>query len=163
MNAIDAIKNTMTTSTMVLKNYISDLEDSELMKRPGPECNHLAWQLGHLIASECMLLESLQPGAAAELPEGFAAQHDKETCGEDDPAKFCTKAEYLELFDKVQAATTAALDKLSEADLDGPAPERFREMFPTAGHIYILIATHPMMHAGQFVPVRRALGKPILM
>jgi hypothetical protein len=27
--------------------------------------------------------------------------------------------------------------------------------------MFILIATHPMMHAGQFVPVRRALGKPV--
>ena len=163
MNAIDTIKNTLTTSSMVLKSYVSDLDDAELMTRPGAGCNHLAWQLGHLIASECSLLDSLQPGAAAALPEGFAEQHSKDTSGEDDPAKFHTKAEYLELFDKMQAATFAALDKASEADLDGPAPENYREMFPTAGHIYILIATHPMMHAGQFVPVRRALGKPILM
>ena len=63
----------------------------------------------------------------------------------------------------MQAASVAALEKTSEADLDGPAPEKFREMFPTAGHVYILLATHSMMHAGQFVPVRRALGKPILM
>jgi hypothetical protein len=28
---------------------------------------------------------------------------------------------------------------------------------------FSLIATHPMMHAGQFVVVRRQLGKPILM
>jgi hypothetical protein len=35
-------------------------------------------------------------------------------------------------------------------------------MFPTAGHIYLLIATHGLMHAGQFVPVRRKLGKPVV-
>jgi hypothetical protein len=35
-------------------------------------------------------------------------------------------------------------------------------MFPTVGHIYLLIATHQLMHAGQFVPVRRALGKPVV-
>tara|TARA_B100000519_G_scaffold176229_1_gene165262 strand:- start:116 stop:451 length:336 start_codon:yes stop_codon:yes gene_type:complete len=111
-----------------------------------------------------MLLESVQSGSSAELPEGFVAeQHSKEIASEDDSAKFLSKAEYLKLYDQVQAATLAALDKVSEADLDGPAPERFRETFPTAGHIYILIATHGMMHAGQFVPVRRALGKPILM
>ena len=153
----------MSTSAMVLKSYISDFDDADLMTRPAPGCNHLAWQLGHLIASECSLLESVQPGAAATLPDGFALQHGKETAGDDDPANFRTKSEYLELYDKVQAASVAALEKTSEADLDGPASEKFREMFPTAGHVYILLATHSMMHAGQFVPVRRALGKPILM
>ena len=163
MNAIEVIKATMTTSAMVLKSYVSDLEDAELLTRPGEGCNHLAWQLGHLIASECMLLESVKPGSAPELPEGFAEKHDKEKCGENAPDQFYTKAEYLDLFDKVEAATMAALDKTSEADLDEPAPERFKEMFPKAGNIFVLIATHAMMHAGQFVPVRRSLGKPVLM
>jgi hypothetical protein len=27
---------------------------------------------------------------------------------------------------------------------------------------YLLIANHPLMHAGQFVPVRRALDKPVV-
>lgn len=163
MNATDAIRKTAEISTMVLKSYISDLEDAELMKRPSPECNHLAWQLGHLISSECDLLNMLQPGAAAELPAGFADKHSKDKCGSDDPAAFCTKQEYLDLMDKVQAATFAALEKVTDADLEAPAPENFRQMFPTAGQVYILIATHQMMHAGQFVPVRRALGKPVLM
>ena len=108
-------------------------------------------------------MDSVQPGAAAELPAGFAEKHSKEAAGEDDPAKFCTKQEYLDLLDKAQAATFDAIEKMDESDLDKPAPEKFIEFFPTAGHILILIATHQMMHAGQFVPVRRALGKPILM
>ncbi|MGI9427415.1 MAG: DinB family protein, partial [Bythopirellula sp.] len=154
---------TLSTSSMVLSGYLSDLSDAELMIRPGEGCNHLAWQLGHLIASECSLLEMVSPGAAAELPEGFADAHSKEAAGEDDPAKFCTKQEYLELFEKVHAATAAALGQCSDEDLDQPGPENFGDMFPTVGHVYVLIATHPMMHAGQFVPVRRKLGKPILM
>ena len=163
MKATDVIRSTAEISTMVLKSYVSDLEDADLMKRPGEGCNHLAWQLGHLISSECDLLNSLQPGAAPELPAGFAEKHSKDACGEDDPSKFCTKQEYLDLMDKVQAATFAALENVSDADLEGPAPEKFAQMFPTAGQVYVLIATHQMMHAGQFVPVRRALGKPVLM
>ena len=33
---------------------------------------------------------------------------------------------------------------------------------PKAKDIWCLIATHGLMHAGQFVPVRRALGKPVV-
>lgn len=162
MNAQDAIRATLDTTSMILTSYISDLSDADLMCRPAKGCNHLAWQLGHLIASECSLLESVAPGAGVELPAGFVEKHSKETCGEDDQAKFCTKQEYLDLFDKVHAASLAALEKTSEADLDAESPEKFRQMFPTVGNIYVLIAMHGMMHAGQFVPVRRELGKPVL-
>jgi hypothetical protein len=122
----------------------------------------LAWQLGHLISSESGLLESVCPGKAASLPEGFAEQHSKATSQEDDPAKFRSKADYLELFGQVRSATLAALAGLSDEALDAPAPEFLREHFPTVGHVFTLIGTHPMMHAGQFAVVRRQLGKPVL-
>lgn len=162
MNTHDAIRTTAETSAFILKSYFSDLSDAELMERPCESCNHLAWQLGHLISSSCSLLEMIAPGSAVELPEGFAEAHSKESVGEDDPKKFYSKAEYLEWLDKTHAAMVAALEKTTEADLAAPAPENFREMFPTVGNMYVLLATHPMMHAGQFVPVRRKLGKPVL-
>ncbi len=162
MNTKDAIRNTAEVSAMVLTSYVADLSDADLMQRPGPGCNHLAWQLGHLISSECDLLESIVPGAAAKLPEGFSAKHSKETTGVDDPTKFCSKQEYLDLMEQVRAASLTALEKIDESELDKPSPEQFRKMFPTVGHIFVLIATHQMMHVGQFVPVRRALGKPIV-
>jgi hypothetical protein len=163
MNAQEAIKMSQTFSTTVLKSYLADLSDADLLRRPGPGCNHLAWQLGHLIASECSLLEAVAPGASIKLPDNFAAQHDKANAGSDDASKFATKQQYLDLLDKVQAATAAALDKVSAADLDKPGPESFQSFAPTVGSVFVLIATHPMMHAGQFVPVRRALGKPVVM
>lgn len=163
MDSRQAIKANGDLCRMVLKSYFSDLDDAELLTRPGEGCNHLAWQLGHLIASECNLLEMVKPGAAAALPDGFAEKHDKEKVGVDDPAAFCTKQEYLDLLDKVYAATLAALDATSDEDLDKPTGGDFANFAPTHGHVYALIATHPMMHAGQFVPVRRKLGKPVLM
>ncbi len=162
MNANDAIKTTMSLSSMVLSSYFNDLTDAELLRRPGPGCNHLAWQLGHLISSECDLLNSLCAGAAPELPAGFVKNHSKDMKNSDDPKNFCSKDEYAALFEKVHAATEKALAQQSAADFDKPAPEKWREMFPTAGAIWCLIATHGMMHAGQFVPVRRALGKPVV-
>ena len=162
MNAKDAIRAAMDTSLFVLNTYISDFDDADLMRRPAEGCNHLAWQLGHLISSEVMLVDGVCPGKAAKLPGGFAAAHSKEATGVDDPAKFHSKKEYVELFDQVRAATNAALEQLPEEQLDSPSPEMFRKRFPTVGAIFNLVATHPMMHAGQFVVVRRQLRKPIL-
>jgi hypothetical protein len=45
------------------------------------------------------------PCASIELPAGFAVNHDKSKIGSDNPADFCTKQQYLELFDKVHATT----------------------------------------------------------
>ncbi len=165
MNAMQAIQACSETSSMVLKTYIGDLEDADLFVRPAEGCNHLAFQLGHLITSEVMLLNTVKPGAAPELPEGFAEKYARDHTDEDDPAKFHTKAEYLELFEKVRAATVEALDGVTEEDLDAANPhpdENFRQMFPTIGSMFVLTAAHPMMHAGQFVPVRRKLGKPVV-
>ena len=163
MNAKDAIRSAANVSAMVLKTYISDIDDADLMRRPGEGCNHLAWQLGHLISSEVHLLETVAPGQAIELPNGFADAHSKEQCSNDDAANFQGKEAYVALFDKVREASLAALDAYDESDLDKPAPEDFRAFCPTMGDMFTLIATHPMMHAGQFVVVRRQLGKPILM
>jgi len=162
MQTKDAIRGSMDISTMVYKGYLGDLEDNELLTRPGEGCNHLAWQVGHLIASEVNLLESICPGKGAVLPDGFAEAHSNETAASDDPSKFLSKTQYLELMDQVRAATLKALEEIPEQELDTPAPENFRGFCPTVGHMFLLIGTHPMMHAGQCVPVRRKLGKPVL-
>ena len=119
--------------------------------------------MGHLISSEVQLLEGAAPGAGIELPAGFAEAHAKENCNSDDASVFCKKDEYVALFDKVREASKTALANFADADLDKPAPEQFQSFCPSMGDYFVLIATHPMMHAGQFVVVRRQLGKPILM
>lgn len=162
MNAKDALKANMDIGEMVLKSYIGDISDAELLTRPVKGANHLAWQLGHLISSEAHLLSQVCPGAAVELPDGFAARHGKETAGIDEPSKFETKQQYVELFDKQRAATKAALDQLPEADLDKPGPEDMRNFCPTVGSLFNLIASHVMMHAGQFATARRLLDKPVV-
>ena len=162
MQTKDAIRAAMDLSAMVYKGYLSDLDDEQLMIRPGEGCNHLAWQTGHLIAAEVSLLESICPGKGAQLPDGFAEAHSKENASSDDPARFETKTRYFELMEQIRQATLKALEELPDEDLDKPSPENMREFCPTFGHMFLLIGTHPMMHAGQAVPIRRQVGKPVL-
>lgn len=162
MQTKDTIKHTLGLSRHVLNAYFADMSDAELLQRPGSGCNHLAWQIGHLISSECDLIESIQAGSAPELPAGFKEKHAKENAASDNPADFCTKQQYQDLIALVNAATVKLIDSYPEEGFDQPAPEKFRSMFPSMGMMFVLVATHPMMHAGQFVPVRRALGKPVL-
>ncbi len=162
MKAKDAIRSAMNLSNIVYKSYLGDLDDAELMKRPGEGCNHLAWQAGHLIASEVSLLSMIAPDDGCDLPEGFAEAHSKENANCDDASKFLSRDEYLTLMDRVREKTLSALDRTSDEGLSADAPESFRSWCPTVGDMFVLIGTHPLMHAGQIVPVRRQLGKPIL-
>ena len=162
MNAKQAISTAMNLGQMIMARYLGDLSDADLLRRPGPGCNHIAWQLGHLISSQAGILNGLVPNAAPELPAGFGEKHDKAHSGSDNPQEFCTKAEYLDLMQRLHQATKTALDAADEATFDEPSPEFLRNFLPTKGEAWMLIGTHPIMHAGQFVPVRRALGKPIV-
>jgi hypothetical protein len=141
--------------------YVEDLSDSDLLVRSVPGVNHIAWQLGHLISGDKQMLEMLGHPAPA-LPEGFAERYTKETVASDDPARFDTKADYLALAEQMKAATLAAVDATPEDTLEAPGPEAMREYAPTIASVLTLLGTHWLMHAGQFVPIRRKLGKPAL-
>lgn len=161
MTAKDVIKQNIDLAHSITEAYVSDLSDADLLRRPHPKCNHIAWQLGHLIGSEHGMLTGI--GATMpELPAGFSEAHGKETAGKDDPASFAKKDEYLTLMKKMHDATKAALDATPDGDLDKEGPEAMRAYAPTIGSLFAMIASHELMHVGQFVPVRRALDKPIM-
>jgi hypothetical protein len=163
MNAKDALKLALTSTQDIVKMYLSDLSDADLLVRPAPGANHIAWQLGHLVSAEGYLLGSEMPGAVyPELPKGWDEQHSKEAAAMDPPKGFPTKAEYLALFNKVRAATLENLAKMPDAALDKPVEGRMKEFAPTVGALLVLTSNHTMMHAGQFTCVRRKLGKPVL-
>ena len=80
----------------------------------------------------------------------------------EDPRKFAKRDEYLSLMRKMHDAALAALASTPDADLDAPAPEKMRSYAPTIGAVFNTIGQHELMHGGQFVTVRRKLGKPVL-
>ena len=93
------------------------------------------------------------------LPEGFAEKHTKETAASDNPADFCTKEEYSQAMESQRAGTLSLLDRLSDDELEQPAPEAIQKIGATVGAVIAGQSAHWMMHAGQWVIVRRQLGK----
>jgi uncharacterized damage-inducible protein DinB len=142
----------------ITRAYVEDLSDADLLVRSVPGANHIAWQLGHLVDSTRKMLAGLGCEAFA-LPDGFSEAYTTATSTSDNPAKFATKAQYLAWMDQAKSASLAAIMATPDADLDKPGPEKMREYAPTIGAVLMLAATHWLMHAGQFVPVRRKLGK----
>jgi hypothetical protein len=162
MKATEALKTALSSTQSILNTYLSDLSDADLLVRPVPEANHLAWQLGHLINSE-VFLGGVLPGARyPALPAGFGEQYAKETSKQADNKGYLPKAAYLDLFNKVRLATIEITSALSDADLDKPNTGPVGTFAPTMGALIVLLANHTLMHGGQAVVLRRKLGKPIL-
>jgi hypothetical protein len=161
MTAKDLIRRLIESGHRIVRSYVDDLTDAELLVRSVPGANHAAWQLGHMIGGVHRMLVGI--GCASPgLPAGFAEAHQRETAAVDDPAKFASKAEYLALMDQMKAASLAAVDGVADADLDKPSPEFMQAYAPTVGVVLMLLGSHWLMHAGQLVPIRRKLGKPPL-
>jgi uncharacterized damage-inducible protein DinB len=159
MTAKDVIRLNLDQGRNRLNTLLDDLSDADLLVRPVPGANHIAWQLGHLIASETRMMKQVPGAAAPELPPGFAERHTKDTAASD--TGFSTKAEYLALYDRVRAATLAALDRVSDADLDKPIEGPLASRIPHVAGLFLLAGNHATLHAGQFSAVRRKLGKPV--
>jgi uncharacterized damage-inducible protein DinB len=161
MDAKDVLRADFQRARMVTNMLLDDLQDAELLVRPTENSNHLAWQLGHLIAAENRMGESIRAGSMPALPDGFAEKYTKETAGSDNTSDFLSKAEYLQLFDQQRQGMLQLLDQLSQEDLEREGPESMRQIAPTVGDLIGLAASHEMMHTGQITSVRRKLGKPV--
>lgn len=163
MNTHQAIISNLQTSRFVMNSYVGDLSDADLLARPVAGANHAAWQLGHLILSECQMMRGVFSGWDVTIPHDFAAKHDKTAAVHDTPAAFYPKQTYVELMNRVREATLAVLPRFSQSDLSNPGPEAMRSYAPTVGSVFLAIGNHELLHAGQIAVLRRALGKPIVM
>jgi hypothetical protein len=160
MTANDTIRIAMDLTDRIIETYLGDLSDADILLRAVPGMNHIAWQLGHLISSERRLLDMVKPGSSPALPEGFDAVHERESAAADATTGFRSKSEYLEMYKAQRAASRQVLDSLTAEDFDRK-DATFPSFVPTVGSVMNLVASHPMMHCGQFVAVRRKLGKPV--
>jgi hypothetical protein len=156
MDAKQAIKLAIDAGDMVGLSYLEDLTDKELLHRPCAGCNHINWQVGHLIAAENGMINKIAPGFAPPLPEGFAEKYTNDTCASDDANAFASKAELLRVHKAQRAATLAALEKTPVDQLDA---ESGIEFVPTVGAVFALQGSHWLMHAGQWAVIRRQLGR----
>ena len=128
-----------------------------MFHRPTPECNHINWQMGHLINAEHQLLSKNVGAKMPPLPDGFAEKYGMDKTKVDDPSAFCSKAELVEIHKQQRAAALAALEATSEADLSKPTG---LDWAPTVGQVLnAATAIHWFMHIGQWAVIRRQLGR----
>jgi uncharacterized damage-inducible protein DinB len=159
MDARKAIVGLLEMAEFVSMSYLQDLSDEELMLRPHASCNHVNWQIGHLVVSEHQLMNSLAPGRSPELPAGFAEKYARDTTQSNDATDFASKDELLAAYREQRAATLQLLEEATADSLDEPTGVEYAA---TKGAMFRLQGEHWLMHCGQWVVVRRACNKPVV-
>lgn len=163
MNGSQAIVEVLNSTKGFLEWFVADFSEADLLVRPVPGANHAAWQIGNVITGDLFLVKDAIPTAEfPELPPGFADLHGAKGAKQEGPEGFLTKAEYLKLFAEFRAATVAAVEKLTDAELDAANTGKYASMADTMGKMFVLVANHTLMHAGQISVIRRKLEKPVL-
>src|SRR5436190_1863525 len=120
MHAKDVLKEALISTQNLTQMYFADLSDQELLVHPVPSANHIAWQMGHLINSEVALGQQLPGAKYPDLPASLKGQTQKMSSRETPPGGYLKKADYLDWFNKVRGASIAAVERMSDADLDKP-------------------------------------------
>jgi hypothetical protein len=159
MDARSLIRDAMATAEMVAMAYLSDLPADQWMSRPHPQCNHVNWQVGHLILAEQQMICSFAPGALPALPADFESKYSKQAAESNDANNFYSKENLLEIYRNQRAATLALLEKQTDSDLKLETGVSYA---PTRYSMFNMQAAHWLMHCGQWVIVRRNLGLPVV-
>lgn len=163
MNGVELLKDALSSTGRLLPWQLSDLSDADLLVRPVPTANHIAWQLGHLIASERFhVLQQFPTCTMPELPIGFAEAHSAAAATGNRPEDFSSLKSYLSHFELMRSATIQVVSTLADDDLDRPASGAVAGFAPTVGAVLMLVSNHTLLHCGQITVVRRLLGKPVL-
>jgi len=159
MQLRDSFRHGLHLSNMMMNMFLGDMSDEDILVRPVPGANHIAWQLGHLLINENNSIKLL--GATpVELPAGFEAQHTKESAATD--TGFLPKRGYLELAAKVRMTLLNAIDAAPDSKFDEPLTGMLAMLAPNLGALMVLLAIHESNHAGQFSVVRLSLKKKVM-
>ena len=163
MSMSQLIVNQRNTVVGLMDRLTADLTDAELLVRPAPEANHLLWQLTHLTQSQARLAGLVAAGTPVDVPASFAEAGAKAAASVDDPAKFPTRAEVMDVLTRLHQAIVAGVSAMTDEQLSQPSPEAMRRMGTTLADVILMIGgTHMALHVGQVQVLRRKLGKPIL-
>jgi hypothetical protein len=162
MDFKDAVRSSLAIADFLVNGYLADITAEELLDRPVPTANHIAWQLGHLIMAERHLVEVSVSGSMPELPAGWSDRYGRGQPVTDNPADYLSKGDYLQLAKDIRAATLKTLERLAPADFDKPISGSAPPWVKKAGDAFVTIGGHWILHAGQWVVLRRKLRREVM-
>lgn len=161
MEICEVIREVLKTSRLVLFRYLNDFSDTDIYVRPLPKAHTTAWQLGHLILSERMMMKGLGCEDLIELPPRFESVHAEDRGYSYEENSGFVKEQYKELLVVQRERVFELLEETTVATFESPGPIEMRQYAPTVAAVFLAMGSHEMLHAGQIAVIRRYLEKAI--
>jgi hypothetical protein len=161
---LDLLIDRIATARTWTRNLLSDIEESRWFESPAPGVQHVAWQVGHLAASQVVLIHSrcFARKQTDVLGEPFVKQFGRGSAPVPDATAYPPIAEIRRVFDAIHVEGIQLIRTLSDADLQQPTHGDPHPMFVTKGQCIGMVAMHESFHAGQIALTRRIFGKSAL-
>ena len=160
MSQRDLLLSVFKRGAGMLPRHLADFSDEDMLARPVPGANHVAWQLAHVAHFTGKLLTSL--GLHVPQLSKVLADGGRDVAHIDDPEHFPTKAEFLEFFDAAYRAIIDLIEMMSDEQLSAPMPGGNPAAPQSLAFHLLMQPMHMTMHIGQIQVIRRALKKPVL-
>jgi uncharacterized damage-inducible protein DinB len=144
---------------------IQDLSPEDWFRMPAEGVTHIAWQVGHLAASEYRLAllrtRGPQPGDEDLISPAFMKPFIGTAVPTADPAAYPSPAEIRAVFDRVHERVLAEVPTLPESSLNEPLMTPHPKVKTKLASLF-WCSQHEMLHTGQIGLLRRLFGRPPL-
>lgn len=142
-------------------SLIADIDEARWFDMPFPGFGHTAWQIGHLAASQVVLVHVRCRDMAFEdvLPAAWKVKLARGSTPVPDATQYPPLAEIRSRFDGIHQDVLRIIRELPEDSLDQPAGTEPHPMFTTREQAIGMAAMHESFHAGQIAMIRRWMGK----
>ena len=164
VTTIDLLIERLVAARRWTTNLLADIEESRWFECPAPGIQHVAWQMGHLAASQAVLIHNrcLNIPVAEVVPESFTKQFGRGSKPVGIAAEYPPLLEIRRMFDGVQEDCLTRIRQMTQSDLELPAYGDPHPMFAKRGEAVGMAAMHEAFHAGQIALTRRLFGKAAL-
>ena len=161
MNRVELLADRLDAARKWTNNLLADVEAPLWFKCPAAGVGHVAWQVGHLAASQVALVPvrclGLEP--TKYVSDAFRATFGKGSTPVEVHSKYPPLAEIRDTFDRIHSQTLELIRGMAETDLDAPAVGEPHPYFTTKAGAIGIAAMHETFHAGQIALIRRLAGK----
>lgn len=146
------------------KSLLEDIEETRWFEMPAPGVGHVAWQVGHLAASQVALINVRCFGQKFTdvVGESIVPTFGRGSIPVADRSKYPPLPEIRSMFDKIHDGAIRLISGMSDADLDRLAGTDPHPLFKTRAQAIGTAAMHETFHAGQIAMTRRIFGKSFL-
>lgn len=164
MKKIDLLIDRLQTARKWTQSLLEDIDETTWYDMPGEGIGHVAWQVGHIAASQVSLIHVRCFERSFEdcLSEAFLKTFGKGSTPTAERSMYPAVSDIRASFERVQSESVELVGGLSESALDEPAGTAPHPLFRSKEGAILTAAMHETFHAGQLAMIRRLAGKPPL-